>query len=106
MNKDIQTHYVLAAAGVCIAVAVGLAYLLAPHLLRTKTEEDTVTLGTSASQKPAPTSKTPLPPAPKQNEAPLCTEVITRAKDPASGTVRDFPTPCDVPVGWRIIKSK
>jgi predicted secreted protein len=104
MNKDIQTHYVLAAAGVCIAVAVGLAYLLAPHLLRTKTEEDTVTLGTNANQKPAPTGKSPQ--APKQNETPLCAQVITRAKDPASGTVHDFPTPCDVPVGWHIISPK
>ena len=29
-----------------------------------------------------------------------CSQVITRARQPKSGEIRDFPTPCDVPTGW------
>lgn len=37
-----------------------------------------------------------LPPIQK----PACIQVITPARDPASGTCREFPTPCDVPQNW------
>lgn len=30
----------------------------------------------------------------------LCIQVITPARNPHSGEVREFPTPCDVPEGW------
>ena len=30
----------------------------------------------------------------------VCIQVITPARNPATGEVRDFPTPCDVPEGW------
>jgi hypothetical protein len=30
----------------------------------------------------------------------LCAQVITPARNPRTGEVRDFPTPCDVPEGW------
>ena len=30
----------------------------------------------------------------------FCIQVITAASDPETGDTRDFPTPCDVPVGW------
>ncbi|MDO8495886.1 MAG: hypothetical protein Q7S43_00325 [bacterium] len=32
-----------------------------------------------------------------------CIQVITRARQPKSGEIRDFPTPCDVPDGWEKI---
>ncbi len=32
-----------------------------------------------------------------------CIQVITTAKDPVSGIIKDFPTPCDVPAGWTIV---
>jgi len=34
-----------------------------------------------------------------------CIQVITRARNPKTGKVRDFPTPCDVPKGWEILSS-
>lgn len=34
----------------------------------------------------------------------VCAQVITPAKNPKTGEVRDFPTPCDVPSGWELIK--
>lgn len=34
----------------------------------------------------------------------ICTQVITPARDPETGEVREFPTPCDVPVGWEVVK--
>ena len=36
-----------------------------------------------------------------QNE--MCAQVITPAKNPQTGEIRDFPTPCDVPEGWEIV---
>lgn len=30
-----------------------------------------------------------------------CIQVITPAKDPATGVCKQFPTPCDVPAGWQ-----
>jgi len=33
-----------------------------------------------------------------------CIQVITPAKNIKTGEVRDFPTPCDVPDGWEVIR--
>ena len=30
----------------------------------------------------------------------FCTQVISKARNPQSGEIREFPTPCDVPQGW------
>lgn len=113
MNKDIKSHYLLGAIGACVLLAVGAAYLLAPHALKTRIEEDTVVLGTekdsdaAKSKAEAPlipdAPNTPVKSAPKDR---LCADVITRAKDPKTQTVHEFPTPCDVPVGWHIMSSK
>lgn len=32
-----------------------------------------------------------------------CIQVITKARNPKTGEVRDFPTPCDVPEGWIVV---
>lgn len=39
-----------------------------------------------------------------QRAGQFCIQVITRARNPQTGEVRDFPTPCDAPEGWKIIK--
>lgn len=39
-----------------------------------------------------------LPDSPSKGQ--VCAQVITRAKNLATGEVREFPTPCDVPQGW------
>ena len=36
---------------------------------------------------------------PNQSDQP-CIQVITPARNPETGEVKDFPTPCDVPEGW------
>ncbi len=33
----------------------------------------------------------------------VCVQVITPAKNPATGEVVDYPTPCDVPDGWEAL---
>lgn len=40
-----------------------------------------------------------------QSEDKICIQVITPAKNPKTGEIEDFPTPCDVPEGWTIIDS-
>ncbi|MBI2063397.1 MAG: hypothetical protein HYT65_00175 [Candidatus Yanofskybacteria bacterium] len=34
----------------------------------------------------------------------VCIQVITPARNPQTGEAKDFPTPCDVPDGWEVIK--
>ena len=41
---------------------------------------------------------TPIPSATKEPE--FCIQVITPARNPQTGEIRDFPTPCDIPEGW------
>ncbi|MEJ0021301.1 MAG: PsbP-related protein [Candidatus Doudnabacteria bacterium] len=41
--------------------------------------------------------------SPISNEPIACIQVITTAKNPATGEVKQFPTPCDVPNGWVIV---
>ena len=57
-----------------------------------------------ASKKPA-ESGMPLPPNPVTEEPRMCAQVITPARNPDTGDIREFPTPCDVPDGWEVIQN-
>ncbi len=35
----------------------------------------------------------------------MCAQVITPARNPETGEIREFPTPCDVPDGWEVIQN-
>ena len=32
----------------------------------------------------------------------VCIQVITSAKNPLTGQIQEFPTPCDIPEGWQV----
>lgn len=50
------------------------------------------------------TSSGPVPSTPLGTGEPdACIQVITPARNPQTGEVKDFPTPCDVPEGWEKI---
>ncbi|HYE22421.1 MAG TPA: hypothetical protein VD998_02405 [Verrucomicrobiae bacterium] len=34
----------------------------------------------------------------------VCIQVITPARNPFTGEIKEFPTPCDVPEGWERIR--
>jgi len=34
-----------------------------------------------------------------------CIQVITPARNPETGDIKEFPTPCDVPEGWEVIQN-
>lgn len=38
------------------------------------------------------------------DEGTVCIQVITPAKNPETGEVVEYPTPCDVPDGWEIVQ--
>ncbi len=40
---------------------------------------------------------------PKDQSA--CAQVVTSARNPKTGDIRQFPTPCDVPDGWEVIQN-
>lgn len=42
---------------------------------------------------------------PAQEETVVCAQVITPARDPQTGTIKEYPTPCDVPDGWEVIQN-
>lgn len=35
----------------------------------------------------------------------VCVQVVTSARDPKTGYIKQFPTPCDVPAGWEVIQN-
>lgn len=41
----------------------------------------------------------------KPADGQICAQVITPARDPATGACKNFPTPCDVPSGWYKVDS-
>jgi hypothetical protein len=47
----------------------------------------------------------PADTVPTESEGVLCAEVITPARDPKTGVIKEFPRPCDVPDGWEIIQN-
>lgn len=52
------------------------------------------------------TGKPNVAPSPDpQKETEKCAQVITPARDPKTGTIREFPTPCAVPQGWELIQN-
>lgn len=40
----------------------------------------------------------------KSDRSELCIQVVQKARNPQTGEVKDFPTPCDVPEGWEKIE--
>ena len=48
---------------------------------------------------------TPEATMPTKDETAVCAQVITSARDPKTGTIKEYPTPCDVPEGWEVIQN-
>lgn len=47
-------------------------------------------------------------PAPQKEqvvETKPCAQVITSARDPKTGAIKEYPTPCDVPKEWEVIQN-
>ena len=42
---------------------------------------------------------------PVKKDQEICAQVITPARDPKTGDIREFPTPCDVPKTWEVIQN-
>jgi len=54
------------------------------------------------------TSNVAVPQQPTDEKDPgmVCIQVITSARNPETGEIREFPTPCDVPDEWEIIQNE
>jgi hypothetical protein len=39
------------------------------------------------------------------NDTEFCAQVITPARNPKTGDIKEYPTPCDVPEGWVVIQN-
>jgi hypothetical protein len=62
---------------------------------------DTINTYIRTIQKNEPVLKT----EPTKNDQEICAQVITSARDPKTGDIREFPTPCDVPKTWEVIQN-
>lgn len=82
-----QTAPVIFALGILFALAAAAVYLSASP------REDT-------SVPPAPHTETD---GAENGKPDVCAQVITPARNAATGEIREFPTPCDVPDGWETI---
>lgn len=40
-----------------------------------------------------------------ENSGDICIQVITPARNTETGEIREFPTPCEVPTGWEVIRN-
>ncbi len=40
------------------------------------------------------------------DNATICIQVITPARNPQTGEIKEFPTPCDIPAGWEKIQNE
>lgn len=52
-----------------------------------------------AKKEPAPKAETVT------SDSELCAQVITSARNPETGDIQEFPTPCDVPKKWEVIQN-
>jgi hypothetical protein len=78
------------AKNVIIAI-LGIA-LIGVLILRAQTEKPIEGIQAPASTTPQTTER-------------ACIQVITPAVNPATGEIREFPTPCDVPDTWERIQN-
>jgi len=74
-----------------IIAILGVA-LIGVLIVRTQTEKPVELIE-------APSSTTP------QTTERVCIQVVTPAVNPATGEIREFPTPCDVPETWERIQN-
>jgi hypothetical protein len=63
-----------------VIVAAGAYFFVVPRIIHAPVSETTANV--------------------KEPDAEVCIQVIASARNPATGEIREFPTPCDVPEGW------
>ncbi len=124
LNKEIKTIPLLIGLTACMVLGIILAYFLVPHLLPKQVIEDTITIGGNKVHNENPNNVNSPPPnlilpsrgtsikpttvTPTGTDKPnqiFCAQIITKGKNPATGEIREFPTPCDVPEGWETLPS-
>lgn len=85
-----QAVSILFAVATLAALAVAAVYLSVPS------QEDAPAVATPHEEASAPESGKPD----------VCIQLITPARNAATGEIREFPTPCDVPGGWETIRNE
>ncbi len=101
MNKDIKPLHLALAGILCVSLGLWLGYSFAPQVGPEVVEEDILNYQLPENTTlPSPTTEIP-----GSTGEQVCAQVITQAKNPLTGEVKDFPTPCDVPSGWIVVEN-
>lgn len=108
LSQNVSNKYVLLLAFLAIIIGVGIASFAFKN--KDKTEESQLRQIPSVVESDKTNSPKTIPEnsqSQNQNQSKdkICIQVITPAKNPETGETEDFPTPCDVPEGWKIIDS-
>jgi hypothetical protein len=108
---NIKNSIVLYISIVAIIIGIALAYFISYS--DKKLEPETIRSGISEQQNIPSSTNTPpqqeiivpeASPKPTPTEDRICAQVITPARDPNTGEIEEFPTPCDVPEGWELMQ--
>ena len=92
--KKMYRKIILILLAIALAVA-GVWYIYSEYFRDNSSEQNMIVGGEKA---PGNTNTETT-----RDDAKICAQVITTAKNQSTGETKDFPTPCDVPVGWEVV---
>ncbi|MCC7356795.1 MAG: hypothetical protein IT410_04275 [Candidatus Doudnabacteria bacterium] len=103
--KQISNKSIAYFAIIAILIGLGIAYFVSqPNGNNGSVEVRTIKTGQEV-EKIQPDRNTPSKPAEEvTSDDEFCIQVITPARNPQTGDTEDFPSPCDVPEGWELIR--
>jgi hypothetical protein len=103
MSPEVPTIKFIGFAIVMIAISVLVGYMFS-RSRPTQLPSNEVEIIDSSSKTSVPADTATAPEKLRIERDVMCAQVITVAENPSTGDIREFPTPCDVPPGWRKIE--
>lgn len=107
-QTDIPNKTIAYFAIIAILIGLGVAYFVSQPQ---NSDETSIIRAIQTGQDKqdtlfiSPRSNTPVKPTNNiHNDETFCIQVITPARNLQTGDTEDFPSPCDVPEGWKIIQ--
>ncbi len=105
-SRNISNKSIAYFAIIAILVGLGIAYFVSqPSDNNGPVEVRTIQTGQEVEKVQPDRNTLPEPADEVTNDEDFCIQVITPARNPQTGDTEDFPSPCDVPDGWVLVKN-
>lgn len=105
-SRNISNKSIAYFAIIAILVGLGIAYFVSqPSGNNGPVEVRTIQTGQEAEKVKPDRNTSPKPAEEITDDEEFCIQVITPARNPETGDTEDFPSPCDVPDGWELIRN-